>query len=350
LDSQFGGGDDILFARRGSAGIVTLTRPQALNALNHRMVTALARALDAWSVDDAVTAVIVRGEGRAFCAGGDLMTVYRSRDTGAPPYDFFADEYRLNAAIARFPKPYVALLDGIVMGGGVGIAMHGSHRVVTGNASMAMPEVGIGFFPDVGGSFILPRLKGSFGLYLGMTGARIRWGDLLGSGLATHAIDAADIDGLVDAITAGAQPDEALAPLGRQPVRDISDDSLSLIGRCFDKEAPADIVAALEQAAAHGNAFAAAARDAMLKASPTSLAVAARQLAAGAMLGMDECMIMEFRILTRMLQGEDFYEGIRAVIVDKDKSPVWRPSSLAEVDPDAVEAYFAPPAGGDLVP
>ena len=349
MDSQFGGGEDIRFARRGRAGLVTLTRPSAFNALTHGMVRALAAALAAWRDDDGIEAVVIRGEGRAFCAGGDLMAVYRGRETGEPPYDFFADEYRLNAAIAHFPKPYVALIDGIVMGGGVGVSMHGSHRVVTENAVMAMPEVGIGFFPDVGGSFILPRLKRGFGVYLGMTGARVRWGDLLGSGLATHAVASAALEAVVEAIAAGAGPDAALAEASAEPPRETPEDFLSLIGRIFDRADPSAMIEQLDAAAQHGGTAAAGARDAMLAASPTSLCVAARQLAAGAMLDIDECMVMEFRILSRMLAGHDFYEGIRAVIVDKDRKPKWRPARLAAVDPAAIEAYFAPLGRRDLV-
>lgn len=185
---DFGGGDEIRFERAGRAGLVTLNRPKALNAVNHAMVRALAKALDAWEADPGVALVVIKGEGRAFSAGGDLLDIYQAGREGKPRVDFFADEYRLNARIRRFAKPFVALIDGIVMGGGVGVSFHGSHRVVTENAQFAMPEVGIGFFPDVGGSYLLPRLKGSFGMYLALTGNRIRHGDLLWCGLATHAV------------------------------------------------------------------------------------------------------------------------------------------------------------------
>lgn len=156
---DFGGDDEIRFERSGAAGVVTLTRPQALNALTHKMVLALSRALTAWQVDRDVALVVLKAEGRAFCAGGDILKVYEAGRLGNPPIDFFADEYRLNAQIARFPKPYISLIDGIVMGGGVGLSFHGSHRVLTENAQFAMPEVGIGFFPDVGGSHLLPDRK-----------------------------------------------------------------------------------------------------------------------------------------------------------------------------------------------
>ncbi|TIX13382.1 MAG: enoyl-CoA hydratase/isomerase family protein, partial [Mesorhizobium sp.] len=207
---DFGGGDEIRFERLGRAGVVTLTRPQALNAVTHAMVKALGKALEAWERDDGVDVVIVKAEGRAFSAGGDILHIYEAGRAGRPPVDFFADEYRLNARINAFRKPYVALIDGIVMGGGVGISFHGSQRVLTENAQFAMPEVGIGFFPDVGASHLLPDLGGSFGMYLALTGTRIRHGDALWSGLATHTIKAEDQAGFLDRLCATGDPESVL--------------------------------------------------------------------------------------------------------------------------------------------
>ena len=343
---DFGGGDEIRFERVGKAGVVTLTRPKALNALTHSMVTALGNALDAWARDASVALVVIRGEGRAFCAGGDILDVYRSGLAGNPPVSFFADEYRLNAAIARFPKPYVALIDGIVMGGGFGVSFHGSHRVLTENASFAMPEVGIGFFPDVGGSYTLPRLRDAFGMYLALTGNRIRQGDALWAGLATHCIAAADLDGLLSALCESGDADAALAPVAGAPEPETDAATRAVIAKCFSADTLDGVLAAL---AAEGGDFAAATLETIAKRSPTSLKVAFRQIRAGASLSMDACMRMEFRILNRMLAGTDFYEGIRAAIVDKDGAPQWRPAALNEVDDAAVQAYFAPLPGGDLV-
>jgi enoyl-CoA hydratase len=345
---DFGGGQEIRFERRGRAGIVTLTRPKALNALTHGMVLALSRALDAWAADDSVAAVIVQAEGRAFCAGGDIMKVYEAGKAGRPPVDFFADEYRLNLAIERFEKPYVALVDGIVMGGGVGISVHGSHRVFTENAVFAMPEVGIGFFPDVGGSYFLPRLAGSFGVWLGLTGARIRRGDALWAGIATHAVDGAGLPGLIDAIAETGDVDAACAVHALDVPRETPDAALSSIGRHFSVESLSDVVLSLEQAAAHEDEFAREALATLRTRSPTSLAVALRQILDGGMLDMAECMVMEYRILNRMLAGHDFYEGIRAVLIDKGSTPQWRPATIEELDPAAIEAYFAPLEGGEL--
>ncbi len=337
---DFDGGDEIRFERLGKAGVVTLTRPQALNALTHRMIKALDKALDAFEHDAGVDVVIVKAEGRAFCAGGDIMHVYESRG-GKPPVEFFADEYRLNARINSFKKPYVSLIDGIVMGGGVGISFHGSQRVLTENAQFAMPEVGIGFFPDVGGSHLLPDLGGSFGMYLALTGNRIRYGDALWSGLATHTIKAADQAAFLDRLCANGDPESVLRGFFVPARRETAQPVLEAIARHFAQPSLADIIASLEQAAG-ADAFAAKTLATIRTRSPTSLNVAWRQISAGLTLSMEACMKMEFRILNRMLAGHDFYEGIRAVLVDKGSTPQWRPASLAEVEAAAIDAYFAP--------
>ncbi|MGD9914382.1 MAG: enoyl-CoA hydratase/isomerase family protein [Rhizobiaceae bacterium] len=343
---DFGGGDEIRFERMGKAGVVTLTRPKALNAVTHGMVLALSKALDAWGADDAVELVVLKAEGRAFCAGGDIMRVYEAGKAGRPIAVFFHDEYLLNAQIARFAKPYVSLIDGIVMGGGAGISVHGSHRVMTENAIFAMPEVGIGFFPDIGGSYFLPRLKGEFGLYLGLTGERIRNGDALWSGLATHAVAAADLGTVFDELCATGRPDAVLKAHASSPSRETHDAAVHAINDAFAPSDLAGIIAGLESAPE--DEFRQRTLATLLKRSPTSLNVVCRQVRAGAMLSMNECMVMEFRIVNRMLEGHDFYEGIRAAIVEKGSTPIWRPSTLAEVDPTEIERYFSPLPQGDL--
>ncbi|PBC01846.1 enoyl-CoA hydratase/isomerase family protein [Mesorhizobium sp. WSM3860] len=344
---DFDGGDEIRFERLGKAGVVTLTRPQALNAVTHRMVKALGRALDAWEGDAGVAVVVVKAEGRAFSAGGDILHIYEAGRAGKPPVDFFADEYRLNARIARFSKPYVALIDGIVMGGGVGISFHGSHRVLTENAQFAMPEVGIGFFPDVGASHLLPDLGGSFGMYLGLTGNRIRYGDALWSGLATHAIKAEDQAGLLDELATSGDANAELRDFFIPAKRETEPQDLESIVRHFSQPSLADLVASLERASAT-DAFAAKTLATIRTRSPTSLNVAWREISAGSTLSMDECMKMEFRILNRMLAGHDFYEGIRAAIIDKGSKPAWWPASLDAVSAADVDAYFAPLGAGEL--
>jgi enoyl-CoA hydratase/carnithine racemase len=344
---DFGGDDEILFETVGHVGIVTLNRPKALNAVSHKMVNALWRALNAWQDDENIRLVLIRAVGRAFSAGGDIVDVYEAGKAGEVPVAFFADEYRLNALIHRFAKPYVALIDGIVMGGGFGVSFHGSHRVLTENAVFAMPEVGIGFFPDVGGSHILPRLAGSFGLYLGLTGNRIRYGDALACGLATHTIRAADQQELTDALLAGGDPDRVLARFHVPVAGETDAGTLAAIRRHFGADSLEAIVASLEKAGA-SDEFAARTLATMRSRSPTSVKVAWRQITAGAALSMDECMRMEFRILNRMLAGHDFYEGIRAALIDKGSPPRWQPSTLDAVGKSAVDAYFAPLGEGEL--
>lgn len=347
MTDEFGGGGEIRFERQGRAGIVTLARPDSLNAVTNAMIRALSRALDAWQDDDGIALVLVRAEGRVFSAGGDIVEIYRRGRAGDLPVGFFAEEYRLNHRIAAFPKPYVALVDGLAMGGGVGISYHGSHRVVTENAVFAMPETGIGFFPDVGGSFFLPRLKGAFGTFLGLTGARIRWGDQIRAGLATHAVPSARMDELVAALCAGGDPGRVLKSFTVMPACETDEGALHAIDKHFALETMEDIAASLGSEA-DSDSFVARARAMLAEKSPTSLKVTLAQLTAGGELDMADCMRMEFRIVNRMLTGHDFYEGIRAAVIDKSGDPRWRPAALADVTSADVDAYFAPLAQGDI--
>src|SRR4051794_22230401 len=249
---------ELLCERRGAAGLVTLNRPQALNALTHGMVLELSRALDEWADDPAVTRIVVTGAGeRAFCAGGDIRHLYDLGRAGRhdEALRFWRDEYPLNVRIKRYPKPYVALIDGIVMGGGVGISLHGSHRVAGERYQFAMPEVGIGFFPDVGATYALPRLRGATGTYLALTGERVRSADALALGLATHAGPSAAFDEGKDALVAGEPVDDVLTrfahPPGEAPLaakRETID--------CVAGESVPEILKRLDSAAAQGSAFA----------------------------------------------------------------------------------------------
>ena len=346
---DFGGGDEIRFEIEGQAGVVTLARPKALNALTARMVHALAAALDAWEKDAAVKLVLVRAEGRAFCAGGDVMDVYRAGQAGERHVEFFADEYRLNARLTRFSKPYVSLIDGIVMGGGVGISAHGSHRVMSENAAIAMPEVGIGFFPDVGGSHMLPRLPGHFGMYMGLTGNRVRHGDALAVGLATHTVGSDRLPELLAALAASAEVDEVLRRFHVPAPAETDAVTFAAIDRYFSQGSLEAALASLDADAQAGDAFAARTLSTILSRSPTSVKVAWREIGRGARLSMDECMRMEFRVLNRMLDGHDFYEGIRAALIDRGSTPAWSPATLDDVSDAAADAYFAPLGERELV-
>lgn len=341
MEIDFGGMGEIAFERRGKAGLVRLTRPKALNALTRIMVSALHRALIAWSTDEAVHCIIVEGEGRAFCAGGDILAVYHAGRSGAPLYDFFADEYRLNAYIRHYPKPYISLIDGIVMGGGVGISVHGSHRVVTENVTFAMPEVGIGFFPDVGGSAFLPHLPEHFGTYLALTGNRIKQGDCLQSGIATHAIKAEDKEKLKRSLIRSGDPEKALKGKTINPDFETPEAMRDMISVLFDSPTLSGCLIRLAAAGVNGGEEAQKLLDLIKTRSPTSLHVSFRQIEEGRELDMDQCMQMEYRILCRMLENHDFYEGVRALLVDKDNSPVWSPAKIEDITPEMVDAYFA---------
>jgi enoyl-CoA hydratase len=333
---------DILFSRRGAAGVVTLNRPQALNAVTHGMVRALRAQLDAWAHDDAVTRVIVTGAGgKAFSAGGDIRHLDELGRAGRQDemLAFWRDEYPLNAAIKAYRKPYVALIDGIVMGGGVGVSVHGSHRVAGGRFAFAMPEVGIGFFPDVGATWFLPRLPGELGAYCALTGERFNAADGLAAGLATHRVASARFPELIEALTGTVPVDAVLGafaePAGDGPIVAHKRD----IDRLFAHVRVEEILAALD---AESNDWAQKTAAIIRTKSPTSLKIALAQVRRGAHSDFAECMRTEFRIVSRIVEGTDFYEGVRAVIVDKDNAPQWRPRSLAEVDEAAVERYFAP--------
>jgi enoyl-CoA hydratase len=333
--------DEVLFERRGAAGLITLNRPKALNALTHGMCLAMKAQLGAWASDAGVKSVIVRGQGeRAFCAGGDIRALYDSGRAGTPyALDFYRDEYRLDAAIKHFPKPYVALIRGIVMGGGVGVSINGSHRVADESAVFAMPETGIGLFPDVGGSYFLPRLPGETGMYLALTGARLKTADMVAAGLATHFVPAAKTETLVEQLAAGESPDAALGALAQATAAAPLAEHRAIVDRCFAGATVEAILAALD---ANGGEWARAAAATIRTKSPTSLKVAHRQLREGRRLEFDDCMRMEFRMVNRVVAGHDFYEGVRATIIDKDGAPKWRPDRLADVGDADVAAYFAP--------
>lgn len=342
--------DDILFEAGNGVGLVTLNRPQALNALTLGMVRALDAQLRTWASDPAVRCVVVQGAGeRAFCAGGDIRALYdagRSK-TGTLTADFYREEYRLNRVIKRYPKPYVALIDGVVMGGGVGISVHGSHRIATERTLFAMPETGIGLFPDVGGSYFLPRCPGRIGFYFGLTGARIRAADCLYAGIATHHVPSGALGQLVDALRAGSggAVTDIVARFATPPGEGSLERDRAAIDRCFSAPTIEAIQSALE---ADGSEWAKGARAAMGEKAPTCEKVTLRQLERGTAMSFEDCMVMEFRLSQRAMAAHDFYEGVRAAVIDKDRAPNWRPASLADVSDDEVESWFAPLPGGDL--
>lgn len=351
---------DIRFEVAGPLGIVTLDRPKALNALTLPMIRAFDPVLAEWERDPAVRAVVIRGAGdRAFCAGGDVRAVYddgkamkEGTGDGALTRDFFREEYRLNRRIHRFHKPYVALLDGITMGGGVGLSVHGSHRVATEKTLFAMPETAIGLFPDVGGSWFLPRCPGETGAYVALTGTRLHAADVLYLGIGTHRVPSERLDALVGELAGADWSGEARAVVDGVVARHaLAPEPAPLaqrreeIDRCFAFDTVEGILEALE---AEGTEWAATTLKTLSRMSPSSLKVSLRQIRLGKGLDFDEAMKMEYRLSQACMRGNDFYEGIRALLVDKDKSPKWRPAELAAVGPADVERYFAPSPTGEL--
>lgn len=339
---------DILFEVRNGLARVTLNRPAALNALTLEMCLALDAKLRDWQADDSIRAVLVRGEGsRAFCAGGDIRKLYdEGRAGGDYPRLFYRAEYRLNARLHRFQKPYIAFLDGIVMGGGVGVSVHGSHRIATENTVFAMPETGIGLFPDVGGSYFLARCPGALGLYLGLTGARIDAADAIAAGIAQHFIPAADWVDFAFALETD-DVDQTIARFARPTGMPALTVHHAVIDRCFAQSSVEAILSAL---AAEEDDFAAGTLSILGSKSPTSLKLTFRQIMAGRDLAFDDCMRMEWRMVNRVIAGHDFYEGTRAAIIDKDRRPRWQPARLEDVSDREIARYFAPlDPGGELV-
>jgi enoyl-CoA hydratase len=342
------GGSDILFERRGAAGIVTLNRPHALNAVTLDMVHALTAQLEAWARDDAVTRVLVTAAGdRAFCAGGDLRAVYNLGRAGRQDetLDFWRAEYPLNAMIKTYGKPYVALIDGIVMGGGVGISVHGSHRIAGNRFLFAMPEVGIGFFPDVGATWFLPRMPGEIGTYCALTGERLNAADAVTLGVATHRVASARFEELANALCGTGSIDVTLAAFAEPAGDPIVARFRPAVDRLFAGDRVEDILAALDRNAQSGEEWAefAAITAAVIRTkSPISLKIALEQMRRGRTMMFEACMRTEFRIVSRIVHGHDFYEGVRAVIIDKDNAPRWRPEDLAAVSDAEVGRHFAP--------
>lgn len=340
--------DDILFETRGYAGFVTLNRPRALNALTHGMVLALARQLSAWSTDERVRHVVIRGAGnKAFCAGGDIKSVYdskKSRQTNLS--EFFRDEYLLNARIKSYPKPYIALIDGIVMGGGVGVSVHGSHRVGSENTMFAMPETGIGFFPDVGGTFFLPRMPKATGAYCAMSAGRLRQADAIATGVLTHSFAKESVAALESTLETAVDVDAALVAFKT----DAGDSELmaraGLIEAIFSADSVSGVMDRLD---ASEDAWAHKTAAAIREKSPTSVHIAFEQNRRGAKLDFNACMRLEYRIVCHILEQEDFFEGVRALLIDKDQAPRWKPDQLDQVDSAALAAYFEEPASGDLL-
>jgi enoyl-CoA hydratase len=308
-------------------GVIELDRPEALNALDLGMILRIAEALEGWREDRGVRAVVVRSSSpKAFCAGGDIRAVREAAVRGdeAAVLAYFSAEYALNAMIARYPKPYIALIDGYAMGGGLGISVHGSARVVTERAALAMPETGIGFFPDVGAGYFLPRLAGGVGMYLGLTGIRVSGAAAVECGLATHYVPAVELPALEAELLGGGDPAPVLNAFATAAPPSELAGHRDAIDRCFGAEVSGLGELRARLTAEDGDReWADETLAALDRASPMSLAITWRLVRDGAGSTLEECLARELELAGRTARSHDFAEGVRAALVDKDRNPSW---------------------------
>lgn len=338
----------VIVDRRGGAGITRLNRPKAINSLTLPMVRILFQALARFEDDPGVACVVLVGEGeRGLCAGGDVRIIHDLGKAGDPQVlDFWREEFPLNYRIARFSKPYVALMDGIVMGGGVGISAHGSHRIVTERTRLAMPETGIGYFPDVGGSWLLPRTPGECGTWLGLTGNTVTAADAIYAGFADFFVPSERLAEIVEDLSQAADAEGVEATImayATEAHAGVLSANREIIDATFRFDTVEEIFAALS---ARDDAFSRETVEVLQKRSPTSLKLTLKLLRLGRESGsLIECLEREFAAGTEILRGHDFYEGVHAALVDKDRNPRWRPSRLEEVREEDLSPYFAEHAG-----
>lgn len=339
---------DMIIRREGAAGVLRLNRPKALNALTLEMTREIATALNAFAADPQVALIILEGAGeRGLCAGGDIRGLYESAKAGGDlGKTFWREEYVVNARIANYPKPYVAYMDGFVMGGGVGLAGHASHRIVTEKTKVAMPEVSLGFFPDVGGTWLLSRAPGELGTYFGLTGLSMNGADAVSCRLADIRIATSDWSFLRAALTALAPGTDAGAVMAAIRGFAAADETgpvtqqRALVDRAFAHDDVEDIIATLAQ---DGSEFAQATLKALADKSPRGLKVTLKllRLARGS-TSLEQCLSREYLAALEVFASHDFVEGIRAAIIDKDRNPTWQPPDLAGVTPEIVARYLAP--------
>ncbi|XP_029968437.1 3-hydroxyisobutyryl-CoA hydrolase, mitochondrial [Salarias fasciatus] len=348
---------EVLLEKVGRAGVITMNRPKVLNALNLNMIRQIYPQLKKWESDSETDFVMIKGTGgKAFCAGGDVRAIAEDGKVGGPlPVVLFKEEYILNNAIGTYKKPYVAIIDGITMGGGVGLSVHGRFRVATEKTLFAMPETAIGLFPDVGGGYFLPRLRGKLGLFLALTGFRLKGRDVQRAGVATHFVESQKIPelekqlmGMKSASTEDLS--RLLDSFQSQSTLDsekpfVLENHISDIDRLFSSSSVEGIIQNLK---ADGSDFAKKQAETLARMSPTSLKITFKQIQLGATLSLQDVFVMEYRLSQACMRGSDFYEGIRAVLVDKDHSPKWNPSTLEEVSDQSVDQCFDPLGEKDL--
>ncbi len=336
-----GESDEVLTRVDGGIGLITLNRPKAINSLNQNMVDLLSTVLIRWERDEAVRAVVLSGAGeRGLCAGGDLVPLYHNmRKDGVEARRFWRDEYLLNGQIGRFAKPYVALMDGIVMGGGVGVSAHGNVRVVTDTSKVAMPEVGIGFIPEVGQMYLLSRAPRALGMHAALTGSPFNGADAIALGFADHYVPHSELDTFTRAIVADGV-NSAVAHHAIEPPPSELAAQREWIDECYSKDTVIDVVATLR---GHDAGPANDAANLIASRSPIAVSVTFEALRRAAkMETLEEVLTQDYRMSSASSRSHDFVEGIRAQIIDKDRKPKWSPASLTEVTVADVAAYFAP--------
>lgn len=343
---------EILFRQEGSIGVITLNRPQALNALNLEMIIMLQKQLLHWEKDDTIRAFLIQGTGKAFCAGGDVRGLYHlgmDKDIDRKPeqLQFFWHEYRLNNFIHCLSKPYIALMNGITMGGGVGISLHGSHAIATEQFSFAMPETGIGFFPDIGASYLLSRLPGAIGIYLGLTGARLSAEEAYELKVIKYLISSENLDGILQTLNHLAlsrEPTEAHNQVTAyfkeisysKKTNDLKGQQ-EKINEYFSKSSVEEIIQALEKSEGQWEQNV---LNTLQQKAPLSLKVTLEQLQRAKSMSLSNCLAMDYCLVKQFMKDPNFYEGIRALLIDKDKSPHWLPATLKEVSKHQVISFF----------
>jgi enoyl-CoA hydratase len=340
--------ETVLSERRGQVGVVTLNRPRALNAINEAMIVGITDALQGYAQDGAITCVVLRSaHERAFCAGADIRAVRDRRGDDAFMDRIYRIEYELDYLIHAFPKPLVVLINGITMGGGCGLALHARYRIASPDLVLAMPETGIGFFPDVGGSVFLSRLPDGIGAFMGVTGARIGAGDALALEMVDAVAPRDAHDEIIAGLAAGEPADQVVGNLPPQLDPSSTLPSREAIAAHFQGESALAIVERLQAA---GDQWAADAARLLRQRCPFSLEVTTRLIEKGRGLSLREALAADFRLAQRFMRREDYFEGVRAVLIDRDNRPSWRPGRLEEVDIDEVGACFAPLPGQELWP
>lgn len=337
---------DVIMTTQHQLGIITLDRPEALNALTLPMVMAIQQQLIEWLDCPSVHAVVIRSAGgKAFCAGGDVRWLYDAGKCGSPDlFRFFEEEYRLNQIIHHYKKPYIALMNGLTMGGGVGVSLHGSHAVASEAFVFAMPETSIGFFPDIGSSYLLSRCPNHMGIYLGLTGNRLNADEACALGLVQYVIQSSQFDHIMDellttdlSIDAASVVNACLSRFANTVNRDSLVTLQSQVEGCFAYDDVMSIINALEK---QDDVWSQTILKTLAQKSPLSLSVTLAQLLKAASMGFDECIQMDFRLVKHFMAGHDFYEGVRALLIDKDKSPQWQPNCLSNVERQVVLDYF----------